>query len=64
MAEAGGRVVTLRPRCTVFVVTFQPAPGTNPVRSLRRVLKFALRVCGLRCVSAVEQAPPRRKAVP
>ena len=40
-----------------FTVELRPAPDpTDPrgVRRLRRLLKFALRVCGLRCVGCKE----------
>lgn len=42
----------------MFVVRFEPqARCANPMVALRHVLKYALRVCGLRCVSVVEESP-------
>jgi hypothetical protein len=37
----------------LLTVEAQPGPVPAPVR-LRRMLKYALRVCGLRCLSAEE----------
>lgn len=37
-----------RPR---YVITLQPLPHVDPIRALRRALKYLLRACGLRCVS-------------
>jgi hypothetical protein len=46
-------------------VRLWPEPNVDrPVDALRDLLKLALRICGLRCVSVVEQTPSRRKAVP
>jgi hypothetical protein len=43
------------PRRRVFALRFRAEPGNpNPVRSLRRLLKYALRHARLRCVDAVE----------
>jgi hypothetical protein len=33
-----------------FVVELRAAPGVNAVLASRRLLKLALRVCGLRCI--------------
>jgi len=33
-----------------FVLTLQPLPGVDPIRSLRWVLKRLLRQFGMRCV--------------
>jgi hypothetical protein len=45
------------PRHRVFALRFRAEPGNpNPVRSLRRLLKYALRHARLRCVDAVEVA--------
>jgi hypothetical protein len=41
----------MRRRRQVFVLRLTPLPGTDPIRSLRRLLKIALRACGLRCLS-------------
>jgi hypothetical protein len=38
------------PRRPIFVVKFRPEPGVDGVRSLRALLKIALRQHGLRCV--------------
>ena len=35
---------------SVFVITLQPKPGTDGIRSLRWLLKIALRRFGLRCL--------------
>ena len=39
-----------------YLVHFRPLPGVEPIRALRRALKFALRACGLRCLSVEEMA--------
>jgi hypothetical protein len=41
----------MRRRRQVFVLRLTPLPGTDPIRSLRRLLKIALSACGLRCLS-------------
>jgi hypothetical protein len=47
-----------RVQATTFVVTLQAAPGHgDPIHAMRRLLKFALRQCGLRCVDAREVLP-------
>ena len=43
-------------RARTFVLRLRAEPHIDAVRALRRLLKYALRVCGLRCVS-VEEAP-------
>jgi hypothetical protein len=44
-----------RPEQPVFVLTLRAeGPATDAVHRLRRMLKYALRVCRLRCVSARE----------
>ncbi len=57
--------MTTTSRSKLFVATFRPAPGVNATRALRRLLKFAWRACGLRCVSVEERAgaasPARRR---
>lgn len=43
-----------------FTVTFEAKPdphGLDAARRLARVLKFAWRSCGLRCVRAIEAHP-------
>lgn len=43
-----------------FTVTFEAKPdphGLDAARRLARVLKFAWRSCGLRCVRAIEARP-------
>jgi hypothetical protein len=35
-----------------FLVSLQPKPGVDPVRALRRLLKYASRALGLRCTHA------------
>jgi hypothetical protein len=40
-----------------FTLVLRPLPGTDGIRALRRVLKFALRSCGLRSVSCEEVQP-------
>jgi hypothetical protein len=39
----------------IFVVTLQPRPGIDGYRALRRLLKFAGRVLGLRCTRITQQ---------
>jgi hypothetical protein len=41
----------------VFVLTLQPLPGVDPIKSLRRVLKALLRAYGMRCVDLREERP-------
>jgi hypothetical protein len=38
-----------------FVLTLQPLPGVNTIRSLRWVLKGLLRQHGMRCVDLREE---------
>jgi hypothetical protein len=38
------------------VLAFRPAPGVDMIAALRRVLKFAGRYCGLRCIAIREVA--------
>ena len=40
-----------------FVLTLQPLPGVDPIRSLRWVLKGLLRQHGMRCVNLREEKP-------
>ena len=40
----------------VFVLRLRPLKNVDGVRALRRLLKYALRACGLRCVSVEESA--------
>jgi hypothetical protein len=40
-----------------FVLTLQPAPGTDAIRSLRWALKGLLRQHGLRCIDLYEEKP-------
>jgi hypothetical protein len=42
------------PRQT-FVVRLRPLPNVDGVKALRRALKYALRVCRLRALSATEE---------
>jgi hypothetical protein len=39
----------------VVKLVVQPEPGVDGTRAVRRLLKFALRTCGLRCISAEEE---------
>jgi hypothetical protein len=39
------------------VLTLQPLPGVDAIRSLRWVLKALLRQYGMRCVSVQEEKP-------
>jgi hypothetical protein len=43
------------PTPSTFVLRLRPEPGCHPIRALRRVLKYALRQCRLRCVEAREE---------
>lgn len=46
----------------VFIVTLQPTDNHAPAHlRLRRLLKFALRVCRLRCISIREVPAEDRK---
>jgi len=54
-ADAAG--VTVR-GYTIFVLRLRPEAGVDPIRALRRLLKFAMRACGMRCVSCEERSPP------
>jgi hypothetical protein len=40
-----------------FVLTLQPLPGVDPIRSLRWVLKVLIRQHGMRCVNLREEKP-------
>jgi hypothetical protein len=40
---------------TTFVLTLQPLPGVDPIRSLRWVLKGLLLQHGMRCVDIREE---------
>jgi hypothetical protein len=43
----------------VFVLRLKAEPGCDhPIHSLRRLLKYALRQCGLRAISATEEKLP------
>ncbi|HSR80896.1 MAG TPA: hypothetical protein VLL28_08980 [Hyphomicrobiaceae bacterium] len=42
----------------IYVIKLRPNPGVDGIKALRRALKYALRVCGLKCLSAIEQAEP------
>jgi hypothetical protein len=54
LAQASGSGVhELHP---AFVLAFRPAPGVDMIVALRRVLKFAGRYCGLRCIAIREVA--------
>jgi hypothetical protein len=47
--------VTDRP---AFTIVLEPARGTDGVRALRRLLRYALRACGLRCVRITRDGAP------
>jgi hypothetical protein len=50
---------------TRYVLTFTPTgPGPAPAIRVRRLLKHALRSCGLRCVSALEVDEARGSSAP
>jgi hypothetical protein len=40
---------------SIFIVRFHAPDGQAGIHALRRVLKFAVRVCGLRCDDAREE---------
>jgi hypothetical protein len=46
----------------VFVLTLVAAPGSDAIRSLRSLLKIALRRFGLRCLSIEELAESGAKS--
>jgi hypothetical protein len=39
----------------IYVVRLQPMPGTDPIKAVRWLLKAALRLYGLRCLSVREE---------
>jgi hypothetical protein len=41
----------------IYRLRLRPLKDTDVIKALRRVLKFALRSCGLRCVSIEEEKP-------
>ena len=41
---------------TVYVLKLRPLPGTDPIRSLRWVLKRLLRQHGFRCLSLSQES--------
>jgi hypothetical protein len=43
-----------------FVLRLRPEPGVDPIRSLRGLLKVALRRFRLRCLSCDEEFPAKR----
>ena len=45
-----------RDRPIIYLV-LRPEPNVVAIRALRRLLKYALRGCGLRCVSVTEVSP-------
>jgi hypothetical protein len=47
----------------IYVLKFRPLPGIDAIRSLRAILKFALRGHGLRCISA-QEIPPQPVSPP
>jgi hypothetical protein len=47
---------------TVLVITLQPRPGIDDVRSLRWVLKTLLRRHGIKCIAARRTEPHERKS--
>jgi hypothetical protein len=53
------RAVTMAPRHpeTTFTVTFRAPAGSDGIRELRAVLKFALRRFRLRAISSCESTP-------
>jgi hypothetical protein len=56
-AQAGATMSAVHKRCAdrpIFTIRLRPEPGIDGIRSLRRLLKFALRGCGLRAVSVEE----------
>jgi hypothetical protein len=44
----------LEAKQATFVLRLRAEPGRNPIHSLRRLLKYALRTCGLRAVEVRE----------
>ena len=42
------------PSRPIYVLRLQPLPRVDPIRALRRGLKYLLRVCGLKCISVEE----------
>jgi hypothetical protein len=49
---------------TTRFLELTPKPGTDPIRSLRRGLKFLGRACGLRAVRVTELHPDDRSPAP
>jgi hypothetical protein len=56
------------PLAAAYLIRLRPLKGVDAIKALRRVLKFALRSCGLRCTDIKEvsdeaeivEAMPRR----
>jgi len=44
--------MTARP---IFLLRLRAQKNTDPIRALRRLLKYALRMCGLRAISVEEE---------
>lgn len=42
-----------------FVLRLRAEPGRDPIHSMRRLLKYALRQCGMRAISVVEERRDR-----
>jgi hypothetical protein len=61
-AHAEEDVSTVSNGKATFVLRLRPEPGCrHPIHALRRVLKFALRQCQLRCVEAQEIPASKRE---
>ena len=50
-----GAAVTSASERPTFLLRLRPEEGIDPIRALRRVLKFALRACGMRATVVVEE---------
>jgi hypothetical protein len=55
--------MSARERRETYVITLRPEPHTDPIRNLRRGLKYLLRVCHLRAVR-VEEYPAAHAVEP
>jgi hypothetical protein len=40
---------------TIFLIRLRPRAGIDPIKALQRLLKYALRACGLRAISVEEE---------
>jgi hypothetical protein len=46
----------------IFLLRLRAQKDADPIKALRRLLKYALRTCGLRCISIDHEIPPNGNA--